>query len=67
MTRRLFEFKCDESHVTEKYIDDNVFDIHCPACGNSAGRQINAALVPRGVMGVHWALDRAKKQAKEKA
>lgn len=67
MPRRLFDFKCKSNHVTEKYIDVDTHFIHCPSCGNSAARQVSAPLIPVGVMGTHWAADRAKKQAKEKS
>lgn len=65
MPRRLFDFKCDFGHVTEKYIDVNTLSIHCLTCGYVAGRQVSAPTLPVGVLGPNWASDRAKKQAKE--
>lgn len=67
MARRLYDFKCAHEHVTEKFIDDNITSIPCPSCDDNAVRQVSAPLIPVGVMGLHWAADRAKKQAKEKA
>lgn len=66
MTRRLFDFKCDNGHVTERFIDDSITTLSCASCGCYADRQISAPLIPIGVLGTYWATDRAKKQAKEK-
>ena len=65
MPRRLFDFKCSNDHVTEKFIDVDTSRIYCFVCGNIALRQVSAPTIPVGVMGPNWAADRAKKQAKE--
>lgn len=30
--RRIFEFACDQGHVTERYVDEQVMCIQCPHC-----------------------------------
>ena len=65
MARRLFDFKCDSGHVTERFVDVDTRSIHCVDCDCIAFRQIRAPLIPVGVLGAYWASDRAKKQAKE--
>jgi len=32
MSKRIFEFRCGEGHITEKYIDEEVTTIECPTC-----------------------------------
>lgn len=64
--RRLYDFKCSSGHLQEKYIDDSITTVPCPTCGCNATRQVNAPLIPIGVLGPYWAADRAKKQAREK-
>lgn len=66
MARRLFDFKCSNNHIIEKFIDVSIFSVPCPACGDNARRQVGAPLLPMGVLGPYWAHDRAIKQAKEK-
>jgi hypothetical protein len=41
MSRRIFEFRCGEGHTTEKYIDEEVTTIECPACQGMATRIIS--------------------------
>jgi hypothetical protein len=68
MPRRLYDFKCDSDHTTEKFIDVNTYLVHCPICGGLATRaEVNAHSIPVGVLGPNWVTDRAKKQAKERS
>jgi hypothetical protein len=39
--RKLFDFRCEENHYTEKYIDDSVTEVECRACGKKAVRVIS--------------------------
>ena len=42
MTRRIFEFQCNNcSNVFEQYIDDSLKTTKCPICGSEATRIIS--------------------------
>ena len=41
MTRRIFEFQCNNDHVFEQYIDDSLKTTKCPICGSEATRIIS--------------------------
>ena len=41
MTRRIFEFQCNNDHVFEQYIDDSLKTTTCPACATEAKRIIS--------------------------
>ena len=41
MTRRIFEFQCNNDHVFEQYIDDSLKTTTCPACDTEAKRIIS--------------------------
>ena len=41
MTRRIFEFQCNNDHVFEQYIDDSFKTTTCPACDTEAKRIIS--------------------------
>lgn len=41
----LYDFKCDEGHVTELLRPVSVGAVPCPVCGGDAARQIGAAVV----------------------
>ena len=40
--KRIFEFRCVKSHLTEKLVDDEVRSIECPHCRNEASRIISS-------------------------
>jgi hypothetical protein len=40
--KRIFEFRCDKDHLTEKLVDDEVRSIECPHCRNEASRIISS-------------------------
>ena len=42
MAKRLFDFFCDDKHVTEALRDDSVRTISCPICGKDAVRAVSA-------------------------
>jgi hypothetical protein len=44
MARRIFDFKCEESHVTEAFVDYETTTIPCH-CGKDAGRIISPVRV----------------------
>jgi hypothetical protein len=39
--RRIFDFRCADGHVTERYIDDSIKEIVCPQCDAEAVRKIS--------------------------
>lgn len=41
MARRLFMFKCEESHITESFVDETVKEIKCYECDGKATRIIS--------------------------
>jgi len=42
MSRRLFEFRCVNNHVTERFVDDTVNTVECSECNGTAERIISA-------------------------
>lgn len=73
MPRRLFEFKCEQNHITEQFVDETVKTSPCRECGVNATRIIS----PTGIYlepfsGQHpgaydrWTRVRAEKLALEK-
>lgn len=42
MARRMFEFVCDEGHISEALIDSEVREIPCRVCGSVASRIMSA-------------------------
>ena len=41
MARRLYEFKCENSHITESFVDETVKEIQCGECDEKATRIIS--------------------------
>ena len=73
MSRRLYEFKCSNNHVTEQFVDETIKTSQCRECDGSASRIIS----PTGIYlepfsGIYsssydrWTRVRAGKLAKEK-
>jgi hypothetical protein len=73
MSRRLYEFKCENSHVTEQFVDETVKTSQCRECDEMATRIIS----PTGIYlepfsGNHpssydrWTRVRAEKLKQEK-
>lgn len=44
MTQRIFDFRCNAGHVTERYISDEAQFIECPECKQRADRLISAPM-----------------------
>lgn len=40
--RRMFEFACEEGHISEAYEDETVRQIACQSCGVEANRIVSA-------------------------
>lgn len=72
MAKRLFDYICDETHVTEAFRDDSVRTICCPKCGKDAVRAVSAPSIKlEGFTGAfpdaydRWARVRAEKLKQE--
>ena len=70
--RRLFEFACDEYHITERLVDDSVRAITCQ-CGKNADRIVSAPNIKlEGITGAfpgaydRWERVRAEKLKQER-
>ena len=71
--RRMFDFFCDNGHVTERLVDDSVGSITCPECGKEAVKAVSAPTIKlEGFTGAfpdaydRWARVRAEKLQQEK-
>lgn len=71
--RRMFDFLCDDGHVTERLVDDSVGSITCPECGKDAVKAVSAPTIKlEGFTGAfpdaydRWARVRAEKLQQEK-
>lgn len=71
--RRMFDFFCDNGHVTERLVDDSVGSITCPECGKDAVKAVSAPTIKlEGFTGAfpdaydRWARVRAEKLQQEK-
>ena len=38
MARRIYEFKCTQSHITDKYVEEGTQTVICDTCGLEANR-----------------------------
>lgn len=45
MARRMFDFKCDEGHITEKYIGYETITVECDVCSKAANRIVSPVRV----------------------
>ena len=41
MTRRMYDFRCDDGHVTEHYCSYEVQEMSCPICSKQATRIVS--------------------------
>lgn len=41
MTRRMYDFRCNDGHVTEHYCSYEVQEMSCPICSKSAVRIVS--------------------------
>ena len=42
MPRRMFDFKCTESHITESFVDTDTKEVQCSECGEIATRILSS-------------------------
>ena len=42
MSRRMFEFMCEDNHISEALVSSDVREISCRACGKKATRIVSA-------------------------
>ena len=42
MSRRMFEFLCEDNHISEALVSSDVREISCRACGKKATRIVSA-------------------------
>jgi|TARA_X000001388_G_C2154535_1_gene93739 hypothetical protein len=71
--RVYFDFKCDNGHITEKFIDNKTKEITCPVCSGIARKMISPVRslldpISGDFVGatMKWARDREKKIQKER-
>ena len=73
MPRRMFDFECKDSHITESFVDVDIKEVQCGECGGKATRIISpttiyldpvSGLFPSAT--AKWARQRAEKLAVEK-
>ncbi len=70
--KRIFEFKCSNNHITERFIDETIRTCKCSVCSKDAIRIISTPHVSlEGVSGDFpgaadaWVRKRAEKQQQE--
>lgn len=70
--RRMFDFLCDNMHVTERLVNDSTGSIICPECGKEAVKAVSAPTIKlEGFTGAfpdaydRWARVRAEKLKQE--
>ena len=72
MTRRMFEFACEDGHISEAFVDEEVREISCKSCGKPSQRIVSAVRMelepftgsfPTAYS--QWNRKRAEKQANE--
>lgn len=52
MARRIFEFVCEDGHLSDKLVDSECRATHCPICDKTAERIISTPMVKlEGVTG----------------
>jgi len=55
MPRRIFEFKCTNNHITERYIDAEIREVECSECGKPSERIISPVLIGGYLKSDQWA------------
>lgn len=73
MPRRMFDFKCKDSHITESFVDVDIKEVQCGDCGEIATRIISPTTIYlEPFSGLYpsasskWIKQRAEKLAVEK-
>ena len=71
--RRMFEFVCEENHLSEALVDDTVRELTCWACGKQATRIVSVVRSQlEGITGAFpsaydaWDRKRSEKLAQER-
>jgi len=71
--KRMFEFLCDDAHLTERLVSDDVRTVKCSACDKEAHRIVSSPTVKlEGFTGAfpdayaRWERVRAEKLAQER-
>lgn len=71
--RRMFEFKCEDNHISEALVDDTVRELSCRACGKQATRIVSSVRSNlEGITGAFpgaydsWERKRSEKMAQER-
>ena len=72
--RRMYEFKCRQGHITEKYIDESIKTVSCVECEQDAFRIVsNQSTIfringfPSGIDGDAWVRKRQEKMKASQA
>jgi len=55
MPRRIFEFKCTNNHITERYINAEIREVECSECGEPSKRIISPVLIGGYLKSDQWA------------
>ena len=73
MSIRVYDFRCFEGHVSEHFVDADIYVVQCPRCHQFAARQPAAPRAKlEGITGAFpgaadkWVRDRESKLAQEK-
>jgi hypothetical protein len=73
MSKRIFEFTCQNGHIFEAYVDSEIRTTQCKGCDNLADRIISKPLVKlEGITGafpgaaMQWERKRNEKIAQER-
>ena len=45
MARRLFDFRCNDSHITESFVDVETKEVQCSECDGTATRIISPTTI----------------------
>jgi len=71
--RRMFEFVCEDGHISEAFVDDSVRELSCRACAKKATRIVSAVNMKlEGISGAFpsaydaWERKRSEKLAQER-
>jgi hypothetical protein len=73
MAKRIYEFVCEDSHLTERFVDSECRQSTCTVCGKPSARIISTPMVSLdGTTGafpgeaMKWERKRAEKVAQER-
>lgn len=54
MSRRIFEFKCEDNHVTESLVQLDVQSLQCSVCGKEAHRMLSTPRIALNGWNMHF-------------